>query len=76
MSSFLPREWGEAGALRVSDLFERPAPKRKGANRIQDWVREEFGDKDVAGNRRARELREENLRRADASRHVRPARVS
>ena len=77
MPSFLPREWGEAGALRVSDIGDRV--RRKDCNEsIQRWIRETYGDKDVAANKAARELRALNQRRflASLARTQRPARVS
>ncbi len=76
MSSFLPREWGEAGALRVSDVLSS-RPLRKTIRARAQPVTEEDGDKEVATfDQHAREIRAINLARAAASRHVRASRVS
>lgn len=78
MPSYLPREWGESGALRVSDQVSGTGgrtPVRTKANaELQKWLREQDAKEIVDVG--ARHLRELNMQRAAASRHVRLSRVS
>lgn len=74
MPRYLPRELGEYGALRVSDV-NQPRSRADTRRKIQRWIREEFGER-AQLDKAARELRIVNLRRSLASRTQRPARVS
>lgn len=76
MSSFLPREWGESGALRVSDVHSRPVAPVKVTREVQEWMREQDTHRVV--DLEARRLRALNQERFNASleRRQRPARVS
>lgn len=76
MPSFLPREWGEVGALRVSDVHTRPAQPRKLNRETQHWLREQHRDSSI--DLAARQLRTQNLKRFKEAmfRNLRPARVS
>jgi len=80
MSRYLPREFGESGALRVSTMAERrfkPPPQNGRKSReIKEPV--SVDESRVAANRQARLLRMINQQRFNASLRTRqrPTRVS
>lgn len=67
MSSFLPREWGERGALRVSEMRE-PARRTYAQRSVQRYIRENFTTPDdLRANANARALRAVNRERVAAA---------
>lgn len=74
MPSYLPRQWGETGALRVADVSSRTPVRTKANAELQKWLREQDAKEIIDVG--ARHLRELNMQKAASSRHVRLSRVS
>jgi hypothetical protein len=73
---YLPREWGEPGALRVSEMRE-PRRRAYSQRNVQRYIRENLSSDDLRANADARALRTLNQERfaAAQTRMHRPARV-
>jgi len=76
MTRSLPREWGEPGALRVSDISSERKRKTGIRPEAQQWLRDQQAHQliDIG----SRQLRALNQKRFNAARmrNLRPARVS